>query len=226
MLLARKGEQNTTDRDFHLTGGGLRLLFNWCGRPFLGNTRVGMRSYHAISIALFLAASAVAAHGGYVDSFCPQGQMPLPFRASDVAATSDMPWGIPAPLTTLPVVRSQTAEELPAASQHRDLPDAPSSLALALSAFATAGLYRVGRNIGRLHFSNLPEWYHTGGPPQIGYATPLQLNQAALPTCFLGSLAPARTWRHMPPDPGPPHDALFRWLPSTPRPPPAFSLSL
>ena len=67
----------------------------------------------------------------------------------------------------------------------RELPPAPSSISLVLSALASLGAYHGARSLKRLHFDFTPEWYHSGGPAQIGHATPLQLEfvRATLAIC-------------------------------------------
>jgi len=73
----------------------------------------------------------------------------------------------------------------PDADGFQELPPAPSSLALVLSALASLGAYQGARSLKRLHLSFTPDWYHTGGPLQVGHATPLQLefDHAALAIC-------------------------------------------
>ncbi|MEW6200328.1 MAG: hypothetical protein AB1601_16885 [Planctomycetota bacterium] len=65
-----------------------------------------------------------------------------------------------------------------------DLPPAPSSLALVLSALASFGAYQGVRSLKRLHLGALPDWYHADAV-QVGHATPLRLefDCSALPVC-------------------------------------------
>jgi hypothetical protein len=65
----------------------------------------------------------------------------------------------------------------------RPLPPAPSSLSLVLSALATLGAYQGSRSFRRLHLSSAPDWYHTGGPAQVGHVTPFDLEFGTLPLC-------------------------------------------
>jgi hypothetical protein len=51
----------------------------------------------------------------------------------------------------------------------RKLPALPSSASLFLSAVLTVGAWHTMRKAGQLHLANLPEWYHTGAPDQIGH---------------------------------------------------------
>jgi hypothetical protein len=79
----------------------------------------------------------------------------------------------------------------------------PGSLALALGTLASIGLIQAGRSIYRVQLVGfVPEWYHTGGPTQIGYATPIDLELTALiadPLAVPGLGAEAVS-RYSPPD--------------------------
>jgi hypothetical protein len=66
----------------------------------------------------------------------------------------------------------------------REVPPVQNSAALALCALVTLGAYEGGRSLRRLYAAGaVPEWYHTGGPQQIGHATPFDLETPALPAC-------------------------------------------
>ena len=45
----------------------------------------------------------------------------------------------------------------------------PSGAALCFSAFATLGLCHVLRNVRKLNFRHVPDWYHAGAPAQVGH---------------------------------------------------------
>ena len=64
-----------------------------------------------------------------------------------------------------------------------ELPPAPSSAGLFLSAMLSVGAWQLVRSSRDLNFSALPEWYHTGGPVQIGHATPFDLDFSTLVLC-------------------------------------------
>ncbi len=56
---------------------------------------------------------------------------------------------------------------------HLTLPPAPNSATLCLWALGGLGLWHLSRNSRRLQVAwQMPDWYHTGGPQQIGHATP------------------------------------------------------
>jgi len=73
------------------------------------------------------------------------------------------------------------------------VPPGPSSMSLFLSALAGVGAWQLGRNAHKLHVGFLPEWYHAGGPSQVGVATPIDLSFSltALPICIFKDCLPA-----------------------------------
>ena len=69
----------------------------------------------------------------------------------------------------------------------RPLTDRTSSLSLCLSALISFGLVTSARHIKRLHFGFVPDWYHDGGPFQIGHSyvlSPDCLNNTTV-YCFI-----------------------------------------
>ena len=50
------------------------------------------------------------------------------------------------------------------------LTDGQSSLSLCLSALIGLGLCSSAHCLKKLHFGHIPEWYHNGGPSQIGHS--------------------------------------------------------
>lgn len=56
-------------------------------------------------------------------------------------------------------------------AQHsQSLTSGPSSLSLCLSALIGLGLCSSAHYVKRLHFGSIPQWYHDGGPSQIGHS--------------------------------------------------------
>jgi hypothetical protein len=86
----------------------------------------------------------------------------------------------PEPMTQGPVAERQISGGVAC-----EVPTAPSSLALAASALASLGAFHGLRCLRKLNFAagSLPDWYHTGGPVQIGHATPFDLEFGALAVC-------------------------------------------
>lgn len=64
------------------------------------------------------------------------------------------------------------------------LPPAPSSTALFFSAMASIGAWQLVRSSKNLHFGAMPEWYHSGGPVQVGHITAFDLDFTSLPLCL------------------------------------------
>ncbi len=69
-------------------------------------------------------------------------------------------------------------------------PAPPSSLTLVLSAAASLGALQGVRSIKRLPVAALPDWYHTGAPPQLGPATPFDLEWRPLSLCVFDPPVP------------------------------------
>lgn len=105
-----------------------------------------------------------------------------------------------------------------------ELPAAPNSAALVLSAMLTLGAWQVLRSASHLHLAPLPDWYHPGGPKQIGHVTPLDLNFGNITLClFDGPITEPQNARV---DVRPDDDARlayeqFRLSSRTPRAPPS-----
>jgi hypothetical protein len=59
----------------------------------------------------------------------------------------------------------------------------PNGFALGLSALTSLAAFQACRSFRKLNLSTLPEWYHTGGPAQVGHATPYQLDYVPLAVC-------------------------------------------
>lgn len=66
-----------------------------------------------------------------------------------------------------------------------ELPSGPGSLGLCLSALLSLGGWQLGRSAKQLHLSNLPDWYHSGGPQQIGHAVPYDFDLGGGAPCIL-----------------------------------------
>jgi hypothetical protein len=73
------------------------------------------------------------------------------------------------------------------------VPAPPSGFALGLGALISLGAYQAGRSLRKLHIGVVPDWYHAGGPAQVGHATPFDLDSAGvLPQCAFVRPAPPR----------------------------------
>ena len=69
----------------------------------------------------------------------------------------------------------------------RELPPLPGSAQLFLSAMLSMGAWQAFRSTRNWHWAALPDWYHSGGPIQIGHAVPFDLNFNAPPLCAFDS---------------------------------------
>jgi len=89
-------------------------------------------------------------------------------QGSILPAEARQPWrSMPA---TVPVT---AAEDRQIAVE---LPGLPGSASLLLSALLSAGAWQLGRSAKDIHLADLPDWYHTGGPVQVGHATPFDFH--------------------------------------------------
>ncbi len=107
------------------------------------------------------------------------------------------------------------------------LPAGPDSSALFLWALGGLGAWQLGRYTRKWHLSALPEWYHTGGPAQVGHAQRLDLERITLDVPLWYDVRPAAqapvgpTWRLA--DTPPPLYGAARSLAAAPRGPPRLS---
>ena len=69
------------------------------------------------------------------------------------------------------------------AAKVRDLPAVPGSAQLFLSAMLSVGAWHMVRSAKHFHLADIPEWYHPGGPAQVGHAVPFDLDFSALLVC-------------------------------------------
>jgi len=72
-----------------------------------------------------------------------------------------------------------------------ELPPAPGSAALFLSAMVSLGAWQLVRSSRDLHLGAMPEWYHPGGPAQIGHTTVFDLEFSAVALCVFDAPTPA-----------------------------------
>lgn len=55
-------------------------------------------------------------------------------------------------------------------SAAKELPAPPDSAAMVLGAFGGLGVWQLGRSARKLHFGQVPEWFHAEGPERIGHS--------------------------------------------------------
>ncbi len=82
---------------------------------------------------------------------------------------------------------------------HRQsLTSGPSSLSLCLSALIGLGLCSSAHYVKRLHFGLIPQWYHNGGPFQIGHSFAVNPDSVCpMPACCF--VQPAHTAENITP---------------------------
>ncbi len=108
-----------------------------------------------------------------------------------------------------------------------ELPPAPNSAALFLSALLSVGAYQLARNARHFSLSHLPEWYHPGAPDQIGGSFVFDLNPICKAVCVFEDVdwalrrggvykQPPELYAHF--------DSQYDIAPTAPRAPPALSL--
>lgn len=130
------------------------------------------------------------------------------------------------PAASLPDGVSHDQPGIPAGQKIENLPASPSSLAVALSSLLTLGSWRLIRQARQVHLVCLPEWYHEGGPGQVGYATPLELGKSLnlLPICWYQpagmGVSPRPTAYYSRPERCSAWDSLYFIPTSAPRSPP------
>ena len=82
----------------------------------------------------------------------------------------------------------------------RQLPRTPGSAALLVSALVSVGAWQLARSAKNLHLANLPEWYHSGAPDQIGHAVAFDFDLPAPPRCTFDQPAEATPTPDLPAD--------------------------
>ncbi len=102
--------------------------------------------------------------------------------------TSIAPLNAPRPVETFNASPDWDSGGLDAAESAaqitRTLPDSPGSASLALSGLLTLGAYGVLRSARHMHLAAPPQWYHDGGPLQIGHAVAYEFGPQVLPVCW------------------------------------------
>jgi len=97
----------------------------------------------------------------------------------------------------LPKVNAD-AGQTPPVQHPPTLTDGSNSLSLCLCALISLGLCTSGHCVKKLSFSFIPEWYHDGGPFQIGHSHAVMPNNLTLtpaycfiqPACVVEDLIP------------------------------------
>lgn len=110
------------------------------------------------------------------DTACVSSQPTRCVTDSPSASSSSSSWGFPQIADFgLLLVRSVSQPDVETgqgtkAKSPQILADRQNSLSLCLYALVGLGLCRTAPWVKRLHFGCLPDWYHGGGPYQIGHS--------------------------------------------------------
>lgn len=104
----------------------------------------------------------------------------------------------------------------------QELPASPGSASLFLSAALSIGAWQLVRSARQIHVGPLPEWYHPGGPGQVGHAVAIDLQFAPLALCSFDEPAGERPYLYrVRRDQDARRDAQYVLIIAAPRGPPA-----
>jgi len=157
-----------------------------------------MKRFEHIAGLLVVLAAVSAAHAGLAP--VTHGSVPQP-----AIAQTPLPAAPVSELLPVPLIPQDTATAVLAEEEARPLPPAPSSGLLFVSALAPFGAWRLVRSIRSVRLGHIPDWYHDGGPIQIGHATALEPDFSGMAGCWAATPpepqeTPARHLRrHLPP---------------------------
>jgi len=87
---------------------------------------------------------------------------------------------------------------IPPSRKVRQLPGSPGGATLFLMGVGCLGAVKLGRSARGLHLQSLPDWYHTGGPLQIGGAAAFDFDYDTPVFRTLDEPAGVRQFRHYP----------------------------
>lgn len=113
----------------------------------------------------------------------PAGQGASPWHSMPGPTNVDLYWPAAEPGSPLaPALGAAPAGEV------RELPPLPGSARMFLSAMLSLGAFHAFRSARHWHWAALPDWYHTGGPLQIGHTVAFDLDFHSLPPCLFEPL--------------------------------------
>ena len=159
---------------------------------------LGLRKGRIVSLsAAAILALAMAVRADMAGGSSPAPREPVstaPASPDRIAQTSeaDRPDAL-TPLSSLAVTLGGTFPQPSAAAAETDehgavavvgMPAGPGSLSLFLAAIGGLGAWQFGRSAKNLHLGHVPEWYHAGGPAQIGHVSPIDPDFSALTVCL------------------------------------------
>lgn len=156
--------------------------------------RFRLTSRHACLLAMLVCITSTTAHADFVKSATPavsretntghpqEKLLPAGLPADfEHLLSQGTGWVDPAPAAAEPIAQTETPAN---DAVVQEIPPAPSSLALGLTALAGFGAYHASRSIRKLcNLTNLPDWYHAEGKQQIGHAKALDIESWDQPAC-------------------------------------------
>ena len=78
-----------------------------------------------------------------------------------------------------------------------ELPADPGGAGMFLVGLGCLGVVKLGRSARKLHFGDLPDWYHSGAPPRIGHTARLDPDFSTLTICLFVKVHDAPTIRRV-----------------------------
>lgn len=111
----------------------------------------------------------------------------------------------------------------PTAKAVRELPAGPGGAMLFLMGVGCLGAVKLGRSARSLHLQSLPEWFHTGGPVQVGHVAVFDFDYYAPVFCTQSEPVSVQQFSHYPRRDLPPRcEDQFLLAVEAPRGPPAL----
>ena len=93
---------------------------------------------------------------------------------------------------------SSAGTRTPTAKVVRELPAGPGGATLFFMGVGCLGAVKLGRSAGSLHLQSLPEWFHTGGPIQVGHVAVWDFDYYAPVFCTQSEPSGVQQLRHHP----------------------------
>ena len=87
---------------------------------------------------------------------------------------------------------------IPPSQRVRQLPGSPGGATLFLMGVGCLGAVKLGRSARGLHLQSLPDWYHTGGPLQVGGAAAFDFDYDTPVFCTLDEPVGVQQLRYHP----------------------------
>lgn len=123
-----------------------------------------------LGMTIFAIVSAFAARADFMSDFGVEHRL-TPTTPSRIAMSDDFSNQLQ---TAFPPIADSELEDVLAAP--RPQPRVSDSAAVLIFGLGGVGVWQAGRSAKKFASSIAPDWYHTGGPAQIGHSTPLPID--------------------------------------------------